>query len=69
MCGVDVVLEGKGLNMAAKILHSLTDDNLDLQKQIGCMNGILHLFDRHHVLTGERRVVGHGRKGTHHGKI
>ncbi|KAL8150627.1 hypothetical protein V2J09_020435 [Rumex salicifolius] len=32
--------------MAAKLLHSLADDNPDLQKQIGCMNGILQIFDR-----------------------
>ncbi|XP_051116807.1 protein LONGIFOLIA 1-like isoform X2 [Andrographis paniculata] len=38
--------------MAAKLLHSLTDDNSDLQKQIGCMTGILQLFDRQHMLTG-----------------
>lgn len=40
--------------MAAKLLHSLTDDKPDLQKQIGCMNGIFQLFDRHHILTGRR---------------
>ncbi|KDP31362.1 hypothetical protein JCGZ_11738 [Jatropha curcas] len=40
--------------MAAKLLHSLADDNPDLQKQIGCMTGIFQLFDRHHVLTGRR---------------
>ncbi|KAH6799125.1 hypothetical protein C2S51_035609 [Perilla frutescens var. frutescens] len=44
--------------MAAKLLHSLTDDNVDLQKQIGCMNGIFQLFDRQNILTGGRRVVG-----------
>ena len=40
--------------MAAKLLHSLADDNPDLQKQIGCMTGIFQIFDRHHVLTGKR---------------
>lgn len=40
--------------MAAKLLHSLTDDNPDLQKQIGCMTGIFQLFDPHHILTGRR---------------
>ncbi|KAK9996264.1 hypothetical protein SO802_020950 [Lithocarpus litseifolius] len=40
--------------MAAKLLHSLADDNQDLQKQIGCMTGILQLFDRPTVLTGRR---------------
>ncbi|KAI3454805.1 hypothetical protein Pfo_011468 [Paulownia fortunei] len=48
--------------MAAKLLHSLTDDNPDLQKQIGCMNGIFQLFDRQHILTGGRRMVGHSPK-------
>ncbi|WCJ35829.1 Protein LONGIFOLIA 1 [Euphorbia peplus] len=40
--------------MAAKLLHSLADDNPDLQKQIGCMNGIFQLFDRQNALTGRR---------------
>nr|POF19182.1 protein longifolia 1 [Quercus suber] len=40
--------------MAAKLLHSLADDNQDLQKQIGCMTGILQLFDRPNALTGRR---------------
>ncbi|KAK7411329.1 hypothetical protein VNO78_02762 [Psophocarpus tetragonolobus] len=40
--------------MAAKLLHSLADDNPDLQKQIGCMTGIFQLFDRHHALTARR---------------
>ncbi|XP_004516159.1 protein LONGIFOLIA 1 [Cicer arietinum] len=40
--------------MAAKLLHSLADDNQDLQKQIGCMTGIFQLFDRHQIVTGRR---------------
>lgn len=40
--------------MAAKLLHSLVDDNPDLQKQIGCMTGIFQIFDRQQVLTGRR---------------
>ncbi|KAG8388770.1 hypothetical protein BUALT_Bualt02G0159800 [Buddleja alternifolia] len=47
--------------MAAKLLHSLTDENHhhDLQKQIGCMTGIFQMFDRQHILTasGGRRIV------------
>ncbi|XP_004299293.1 PREDICTED: protein LONGIFOLIA 2 isoform X1 [Fragaria vesca subsp. vesca] len=46
--------------MAAKLLHSLADDNPDLQQQIGCMNGIFQIFDRHQVLTG-RRISHHKR--------
>ncbi|XP_020208263.1 protein LONGIFOLIA 2 [Cajanus cajan] len=40
--------------MAAKLLHSLADDNPDLQKQIGCMTGIFQLFDRNHIITARR---------------
>ncbi|ESQ34940.1 hypothetical protein EUTSA_v10009952mg [Eutrema salsugineum] len=43
--------------MAAKLLHSLADDNSDLQKKIGCMNGIFQIFDRHHVLTSRRKSL------------
>lgn len=39
--------------MAAKLLHSLADENQDLQRQIGCMTGIFQLFDRHHILNGK----------------
>ncbi|CAI9758701.1 unnamed protein product [Fraxinus pennsylvanica] len=37
--------------MCAKVLPSFTDENQDLQKQTGCMNGIFQLFDRHHFPT------------------
>ncbi|KAK9080398.1 hypothetical protein SSX86_000156 [Deinandra increscens subsp. villosa] len=47
--------------MAAKLLHSLTDDNPDLQKQIGCMTGVFQIFDRHQIVTG-RRFPGHSPK-------
>jgi len=47
--------------MAAKLLHSLADDSADLQKQIGCMNGIFQIFDRHHVLTGRRKSLNLGK--------
>ncbi|XVF60697.1 hypothetical protein PTKIN_Ptkin08bG0069200 [Pterospermum kingtungense] len=41
--------------MSAKFIHSLSDENSDLQKQIGCMKGLFQLFDRHHFL-GSRRI-------------
>jgi len=41
------------LAMAAKLLHSLADDNPDLQKQIGCITGIFQAFDRQHLLSGK----------------
>ncbi|CAN4086244.1 unnamed protein product [Withania somnifera] len=47
--------------MAAKLLHSLTEDNQDLQKQIGCMTGILQLFDRQSMLAS-RRLIGNSHK-------
>lgn len=40
--------------MAAKLLHSLADDNPDLQRQIGCMTGIFQLFDRPNIVNGRR---------------
>ncbi|KAK1306344.1 Protein LONGIFOLIA 1 [Acorus calamus] len=46
--------------MSANILHVLTDDAGDLQRQIGCMTGIFQLFDRHHLITG-RRIDGRRR--------
>ncbi|KAL5741419.1 hypothetical protein ACOSP7_028151 [Xanthoceras sorbifolium] len=47
--------------MSTKLLNSLSDENPDLQKQIGCMNGIFHLFDRHHLLSN-RRFANHNHK-------
>ncbi|KAE8670340.1 hypothetical protein F3Y22_tig00112159pilonHSYRG00300 [Hibiscus syriacus] len=40
--------------MAAKLLHSLADENPDLQKQIGCMTGMFQIFDRHQMVTAKR---------------
>lgn len=37
-------------------MPSLRDENRDLRKQIGCMNGIFQIFDPHHFLTGRRRI-------------
>ncbi|CAN1839921.1 Protein LONGIFOLIA 1 [Linum perenne] len=42
--------------MAAKLLHSLADDNPDLQKQIGCMTGIFQIFDRQQMVTGRSYI-------------
>ncbi|XP_009767261.1 protein LONGIFOLIA 2-like [Nicotiana sylvestris] len=47
--------------MAAKLLHSLTEENQDLQKQIGCMTGIFQLFDRQSMLAS-RRLIGNSPK-------
>ncbi|KAL0424509.1 UNVERIFIED_CONTAM: protein LONGIFOLIA 1 [Sesamum radiatum] len=38
--------------MSGKILPSSRNENRDPRKQIRCMNGIFHLFDRHHLLAG-----------------
>ncbi|KAJ9173174.1 hypothetical protein P3X46_016337 [Hevea brasiliensis] len=48
--------------MSAKFIHTLSDENPNLQKQIGCMNGIFQLFDRHHFLGGGRRITGQNQK-------
>ncbi|XP_019153167.1 PREDICTED: protein LONGIFOLIA 1-like [Ipomoea nil] len=50
--------------MAARLLHSLADENPDLQKQIGCMKGILQLFDRQHI-----RIAGHSPEGLTPGSL
>ncbi|XWS44410.1 hypothetical protein CRYUN_Cryun15aG0043000 [Craigia yunnanensis] len=42
--------------MSAKFMYSLSDENPDLQLQIGCMNGLFQLFDGHHFL-GSRRIA------------
>ncbi|XP_059639897.1 protein LONGIFOLIA 1-like [Cornus florida] len=47
--------------MSAKFIYSLTEENPDMQKHIGCMNGIFQIFDRHHFLA-RRRVSGHNHK-------
>ncbi|KAL3525844.1 hypothetical protein ACH5RR_014216 [Cinchona calisaya] len=51
----------KETEISVKILPSLTEENRDLRKQIGCMNGIFQLFDRHYFLNG-RRSTGHNHK-------
>lgn len=47
--------------MSAKVLHSLTDENPDLHKQVGCMNVMLQLFNRNHSITG-RRISSYNHK-------
>lgn len=32
------------MKMSAKFMYPLSDENPDLQKQIGCMNGLFHHF-------------------------
>ncbi|KAL3629461.1 protein of unknown function (DUF4378) [Castilleja foliolosa] len=41
-------------------MSAKTYDNRDLRKQIGCMNGIFQIFDRHHFLTGRRKRLLQG---------
>ncbi|KAK4367612.1 hypothetical protein RND71_011404 [Anisodus tanguticus] len=43
----------KATKMSARMLSSITEDQKDLQKKIGCMNGLFQLFDRHHFLIGK----------------
>ncbi|XP_010089650.2 protein LONGIFOLIA 1 [Morus notabilis] len=53
------------MNMSAKLIYSLTDENPDLQKQIGCMNGFFRLFDRHRYLASHtpKRLPQSGKNG------
>lgn len=53
--------------MSTKLVYS-TDENPNMHKQLGCMNGILQLFDRHHFVSG-RRVNSHSHKRLPPGKI
>ena len=46
-------------HMAAKLLHTLADENSDLQKKIGCMNGIFQLFDRHNHVRKSLALGNH----------
>ncbi|KAD7479498.1 hypothetical protein E3N88_02634 [Mikania micrantha] len=43
-----------------EVVHTSRDDKQDLQKQLGCMNGIFQIFDRRYLL-GQRRH-GHNQK-------
>ncbi|KAI3832224.1 hypothetical protein MKX03_024506 [Papaver bracteatum] len=52
--------------MSAKLLHALSEENPDLQKQIGCMTGIFQIFDRHSILT-PRRITAQSHKRTPQG--
>ncbi|KAE8678463.1 Bromodomain transcription factor, putative isoform 1 [Hibiscus syriacus] len=42
--------------MSSKLMYYLSDENPDLHKQIGCMNGLFHFFDCHHFY-GSRRIA------------
>ncbi|PPD72657.1 hypothetical protein GOBAR_DD30449 [Gossypium barbadense] len=48
-------------NVFNLIANAKNDENPDLQKQIGCMNGLSQLFDCHHFY-GNRRIAGPNRK-------
>ncbi|KAL4559328.1 hypothetical protein LXL04_031466 [Taraxacum kok-saghyz] len=54
--------------MSAKYLHSLADENPDFQKQIGCMTGVFHIFNRNHIVS-RNRILGHNRKRIPHGSL
>ncbi|KAK1427234.1 hypothetical protein QVD17_15917 [Tagetes erecta] len=54
--------------MAANYLHSLADENPDLQKQIGCVKGVFQIFNRHHIVS-RRRYIRHSRKQAHPGSL
>ncbi|XP_021766193.1 protein LONGIFOLIA 1-like [Chenopodium quinoa] len=41
--------------MSAKLLYSMSEENQNLKKQIGCMNGLLQFFDPHHFINN--RVI------------
>ncbi|KAK4776229.1 hypothetical protein SAY87_024190 [Trapa incisa] len=48
--------------MSAKLIYSIADENPAVQKQIGCMNGIFQLFDRHNFLSSRRISRDHDKR-------
>ncbi|KAD3640985.1 hypothetical protein E3N88_30208 [Mikania micrantha] len=48
--------------MSTDVMHNLREDKQELQKQLGCMNGLFQLFDR-------RYLLGQRRHGQHHKKL
>lgn len=38
----------------ANLLKALAEDPITYEKEMGCMTGILQIFDRHHSFTGRR---------------
>lgn len=54
--------------MSAKFLYTSADENPDLRRHIGCMTGILQMFDRQHLLVG-RRLNGNTHKSHPSGNI
>lgn len=55
--------------MSGKHVYSLSDENRELQRQIGCMNGIFQLFDRQHFFSGRRHGGGRSQKRLPAGQI
>nr|XP_043638730.1 protein LONGIFOLIA 1-like [Erigeron canadensis] len=47
--------------MSTKVMYTSTEDKQEMQKQLGCMNGIFQLFDRRYLL-GQRRNGHHQKK-------
>lgn len=44
--------------MSAKLLYNLSDENPNLNKQFGCMNGIFQVFYRQHCPARPVAVSG-----------
>ncbi|KAL1205889.1 Protein LONGIFOLIA 1 [Cardamine amara subsp. amara] len=54
--------------MSAKLLYNLSEENPNLNKQIGCMNGIFQVFYRQHYPARRVAVVGYELKSLPSGK-
>jgi hypothetical protein len=48
--------------MSAKLLYNLSDENPNLNKQFGCMNGIFQVFYRQHCPATPVTVSGGAEK-------
>lgn len=55
--------------MSAKLLYNLSDENPNLNKQFGCMNGIFQVFYRQHYPARRVSVAGDELKSLPSGNI
>ncbi|KAL9249672.1 LONGIFOLIA 2-like protein [Drosera capensis] len=53
--------------MSARLLYSLSEENSNLQKQKGCINGIMQILEGHSFLTG-RSINSHNPKRIQSGR-
>lgn len=53
--------------MSANYLHTIADENPNLHKQLGCMNGLFQIFNRQHFIR-DRHISCHSTQRLHSGE-